>query len=76
MWRFRRKKAEMGPYPGRPDPTPKGDRWVRVKNGVNVTDRISPEYARWLVAKIKDASVVSRPRVVDRDGKDVTEDYR
>ena len=76
MWLFRRKKAVMGPYPGRPDPTPKGDRWVLVKSGVNITDRVSPEYAPWVVDKIQENAPFDTYQVVDPHGEDVTEQYR
>lgn len=77
IFRWRRKPAEpLGPYPGRPDPTPKGDRWVRIKHGVNITDRVSPEYARWVVSKIEEAAPFDTFQVVDSHGEDVTEEYR
>lgn len=74
---FRRKKAETGPYPGRPNPHPvRGGPWVRVASGINITDRVTPEYARWVVSKIQEAAPFDTFRVLDSNGRDVTEEYR
>lgn len=73
---LRRRRTFVPPRSERPDPNPvAGGPWVRVRNGVNVTDRLNPAYARWLVGKIQESAPFAHFQVVDSDGGDITEEY-